>query len=114
MKTTKKPSRASRRAAPLCSAVECAAGDIARLEQALAPTVELMRLAHNSTTRASHELGESAGTGAAHACLGLMEVAMRSLHAANDAARYARHSLRYPSNNAAQARKPPEAAGSEG
>jgi hypothetical protein len=98
MKTTKKPSRASRRAAPPCSAVECAAADIARLEQALAPTVELMRLAHNSTMRASHELGEAADTGAAHACLGLMEVAMRSLHAANDAARYARHSLRYPPN----------------
>jgi len=90
--------RASRRAAPRCSAVEIAAGDIAKVEQALAPAVELMRLAHSSTMRASHDLGEAAGTGAAHACLGLMEVAMRSLHAANDAARYARHSLRYPPN----------------
>ena len=98
MSKTTTPRLAIRRAAPRGSAVECAAADIARLEQALAPTVELMRLAHNSTMRASHELGEAADTGAAHACLGLMEVALRSLHAANDAARYARHSLRYPTN----------------
>jgi len=71
---------------------------IARVEAALVPVIELMRLAHDSTMRASHEIGEAVGTGSAHACLGLMEVAVRSLHAANDAARYARHSLRYPLN----------------
>ena len=31
-------------------------------------------------------------------CLALMEIATRTLHAADDAARYARHSMTYPPN----------------
>ena len=80
------------------SAVELAIRDIARLEEALKPALQLARIAHSSAMRASEALGERSGTGAAHACLALMEVATRSLSQANDAARYSRHSMTYPPN----------------
>ena len=86
-------------AASTCSAVELAIRDIARLEEVLKPALQLARIAHSSAMRASEALGEQSGTGAAHACLALMEVAMRSLNQANDTARYSRHSMTYPPND---------------
>lgn len=78
------------------SAVEIATMDITRLEKALEPALKLADAAHRSCMRASEELGERNHTGAAHACLGLLEMAVRSLRQANDASRYSRHSLEYP------------------
>lgn len=80
------------------SAVEMAKRDITRLEEALKPALQLARIAHSSAMRASEELGKRSGTGAAHSCLALMEAAMRALNQGNDAARYSRHSMEYPSN----------------
>lgn len=80
------------------SAVEMAIRDIARLEEALKPVLKLAELTHSSVMRASERIGVINETGAAHACLGLMEVSVRALRQANDAARYSRHSMQYPPN----------------
>ena len=76
--------------------IEIARMDIERLEAALKPVLDIARAAHQSSMRASEALGERNETGAAHACLGLMEVSWRALNQANDAARYSRHALSYP------------------
>lgn len=75
------------------SEVEHAGIIITRLEKALKPVLELARHAHITAMRASEALGEQNGTGAAHACLALMEVSLRALSQGNDAARYARHAM---------------------
>lgn len=81
---------------PHGSAVDMANQDIARLEEALKPVLKLASIAHSSAMRASERIGEINETGAAHACLALMEISMRALNQANDAARYSRHTLTYP------------------
>lgn len=80
----------------LGSSVEIAIRDIARLEEALKPVLNLARLTHSSVMRASERIGVVNETGASHACLGLMEISLRALNQANDAARYSRHSMQYP------------------
>lgn len=69
---------------------------IKRLEDALIPAQKLARIAHHSVMRASEAIGEQNDTGAAHSCLALMELAVRALNQANDAARYSRNSMEYP------------------
>ena len=99
MTTQSDAARSTELAAARGSAVAIAIHDIERLEAALKPAVELARLAHSSTMRASEAIGNEIGTGSSHACLALMEIATRTLHAADDAARYARHSMTYPPNH---------------
>lgn len=77
------------------NAIETAKRNIERLEDALVPVLKLARIAHGSAMRASDEIGNQHGTGACHASLALMEIAMRAISQGNDAARYARHALDY-------------------
>lgn len=93
---TGKPGGCSAR--PACSAVEFARREIVRLETMLEPALEQARRAHRAAMGASEALGIDSETGASHACLGLMEVSVRALSQANDAARYSRHAMTYPPN----------------
>lgn len=83
------------------SETQFAIQQIVQLEEALKPALRLAKGAHLATMRASERIGEQHHTGAAHSCLALMEVSVRALNQANDAARYSRHSLEYPSTKEA-------------
>jgi len=66
-----------------------ASSDIYRLEQVLESAIKLAEIARSS-------VGRTLSDGPSHPSLALMDLSVRALRQANDAARWSRHALRIP------------------